>query len=75
MSHAKACDKVKFLSTRVAVLRLVGCTSCFRGRLCVLGSYGDLVCRAVGLTIVVVAALNRAVDSLDVLASVLFLIH
>jgi len=50
-------------------LRLEGCAKRFTGRYRTVRSYRNLVCGAIGVTVVVIAILNVALDPLDVLAS------
>ena len=38
-------------------------------------TYGNLICRAVRITIVIVAILNIALDALDVLTEIILLLH
>ena len=58
---------LEFLGLECCAERIAG-----RGR--IVRSYGDLVCGAVGITIVIVAILYVALDSLDVLAAALLVL-
>ena len=54
------------------VLEFLGlecCAECITGCGCIVRSYGDLICGAMGITIVIVAILYVALDPLDVLAA------
>ena len=61
------------------VLEFLGlecCAECITGCGCIVRSYGDLICGAMGITIVIVAILYVALDPLDVLATaILVLLH
>ena len=50
-------------------LGLEGCAECVTGLRCILRAYGNLTCCAVRITIVIVAILHVAFDTLDVLAA------
>ena len=61
------------------VLEFLGlecCAECITGCGCIVRSYGDLICGAMGITIVIVAILYVALDPLDMLAAaILVLLH
>ena len=50
-------------------LGLEGCAECVTRLGCILRAYGNLICRAVRITIVIVAILHIALNSLDVLTT------
>ena len=50
-------------------LRLECCAESIARCGCFVGTYGNLVCRAMGITIVIVAVLHVALNALDVLAA------
>jgi hypothetical protein len=57
-------------------LGLEGCAECVTRLGCILRAYGNLICRAVRITIVIVAILYVALNTLDVLfTTVLVLIQ
>ena len=56
-------------------LGLKGCTKCVTGCGCVVRAYCNLVCSAIGITIVIVAILYIALNPLDVLATIVRLLH
>ena len=55
-------------------LWLKGCAECVARFGCVLRTYCNLVCRAVRITIVVVAVLYVAFDTLDMLVTTIFVL-
>ena len=56
-------------------LGLKGCAECIARCGCVLRTYGNLTCRAVGIAIVIIAVLYVTLDALDVLAAIILLLH
>jgi hypothetical protein len=57
-------------------LGLEGCAECVTRCGCIVRAYGDLICSAVGITIVVIAILYVAFNTLDVLiTAILLLLH
>ena len=57
-------------------LGLESCAECIAGCGCVVRTYGNFICGAVGITIVIVAILHIALNSLDVLfTAILMLFH
>ena len=57
-------------------LGLEGCAERVAGCGCVVRTYGNFVCSAVGIAIVIIAVLHIALDALDVLAAAfLVLLH
>ena len=57
-------------------LGLEGCAECVTRCGCIVRAYGDLICGAVGITIVVIAVLYVAFNTLDVLiTAILLLLH
>ena len=56
-------------------LGLEGCAECVTRCGCIVRAYGDLICSAVGVAIVIIAVLYVTLDALDVLAAIILLLH
>lgn len=57
------------------ILGLKGCAKRLRGAVSAVRSYRDLACGAIGFTVVIVAVLYVALDALNVLATLFFVLH
>ena len=62
------------LLERLVFLGLKGCAECVAGCGRVVGTYGNLICRAMGITIVIIAVLYVTLNTLDVLVTTVFVL-